>query len=96
MDKHIICSPNKLLELFGKFCHEEGCGKEYHFMNTTIGYCLSISAQCLNERCHKCLSSDKFLRRWVKIFMTIWTLQQLWFYQEITLQRSSNSVSSLV
>ena len=59
MDKRIICSPNKLLELFGKFCQEDGCGKEYHFTTTTIGCCLSIFAQCSNGHCRKWLSSDK-------------------------------------
>ena len=59
MDKRIICSPNKLLELFGKFCQEDGCGKEYHFTNTTIGCCLSIVAQCSNGHCRKSWSSDK-------------------------------------
>ena len=59
MDKRIICSSNKLLELFGKFCQEDGCGKEYHFTNTTIGGCLSIFAQCSNGHCRKRWSSDK-------------------------------------
>ena len=59
MSKCVICSSHKILELFGKICQVEGCGKEYHFNNTTIGCCLSISAQCSNGHSRKWLSSEK-------------------------------------
>lgn len=59
MSKHVICSSHKILELFGRICQVEGCGKEYYFNNTTIGCCLSISAQCANGHTRKWLSSEK-------------------------------------
>ena len=68
MNKRIIGSLHKLLGLFGTFCHEEGCGKEYHSTNTTIGCCLSISTQCSNGRCRKWLSSDKIPSTMGEIF----------------------------
>ena len=59
MSKRIICSTHKILELFGRKCQVDGCGKEYYFNNTTIGCCFSISAQCANGHSCKWLSSEK-------------------------------------
>ena len=59
VSKHVICSSHKILELFDRICQVEGCRKEYYFNNTTIGCCLSISAQCTNGHTHKWLSSEK-------------------------------------
>lgn len=56
--KCIICSSHKLIELFGKVCQEEGCGKEYHLTNTIIGCCLTISTLCSNGHVRKWSSSE--------------------------------------
>jgi len=59
LDARVICSVNKLLELFGKICHERQCNKEYHVTTKSIGCCLRIDAQCSNGHRHIWLSSDK-------------------------------------
>ena len=46
--KFIICSTLKIIKLFGKVCQVEGCGAEYHLTNTIVGWCLTISARCVN------------------------------------------------
>ena len=58
-NKHIIYSSLKLIELFGKVCQEEGCGEEYHIINTIVGCCLTISTWCSNGHLRKWSSSER-------------------------------------